>query len=137
MSLKASSVPSEYYLGDKPGTIQYRKSIEELIAIEAEDEPSEFFLVEEDIRKIIPHTKKKWINHKVILMMKKEVNGVTWLKVAIEGDRGEIALLTSTNSKEHLNRPIKTLTPGWFMGHYRMSAPSHFWIELKKKLINF
>ena len=65
-----------------------------------------------------------------------EHDGEIWLKAALQ-DRltGNIALLTSTNKKENLKRPLKTLEPAWYVGHYRMSAPVVFWKELLNRLM--
>ena len=68
-------------------------------------------------------------------MKSERENGVTWLKAALQNrNTGKIALLTSTNSKEILNRPIRTLDSEWFVGHYRMSAPIVFWQELVNRI---
>lgn len=138
--LRISSLSNEYYLGDKPGSLQYSKDPEEILGcLCIEDRQTlGFELCEhslENLRRVIPHTQQKqeW---KILLIMKSErENGVTWLKAALQNKRtGKIALLTSTNSKENLNRPIKTLDSEWFVGHYRMSAPIVFWQELVNRL---
>ena len=144
--IKISSVPNEYYCGDLPGTIQYNKEREELILAgnQAETinnetcETGGYVVCEhsvENLNRVVPHTKKnvKW---KILLMFKCEKGDETWLKAAlINTETDEIALLTSTNTKENLNRPIDSLVPGWWVGHYRMSAPLCFWIELKNRLV--
>ena len=68
--------------------------------------------------------------------MKTKRDGVRWMKAALQNKiTGKIALLTSTNCKEQLNRPISTLEGSeWFVGHYRMSAPIIFWKELKNRI---
>ena len=140
--LKPSSIPNQYYFGDKPGTLQYKKTVEELLAFELLDniENCGYSLCEhslENLLRITPNTKKN-INWKILLMMRSErSDGRISIKAALQ-DRitGNIALLTSTNKKECLNRPIKTLDDTWFVGHYRMSAPIIFWKELKNRLIN-
>ena len=138
--LRISSLSNEYYLGDKPGSLQYSKDPEEILGcLCIEDRQTlGFELCEhslENLRRVIPHTQQKqeW---KILLIMKSErENGVTWLKAALQNKRtGKIALLTSTNSKEQLNRPICTLDSKWFVGHYRMSAPIVFWRELVNRL---
>jgi len=138
--LRISSLSNEYYLGDKPGSLQYSKDPEEILGcLCIEDRQTlGFELCEhslENLRRVIPHTQQKqeW---KILLIMKSErENGVTWLKAALQNRKtGKIALLTSTNSKENLNRPIKTLDSEWFVGHYRMSAPIVFWQELVNRL---
>ncbi len=90
----------------------------------------------ENLQRVTPNTKNGKKDWKILLIMKSErENGVIWLKAALQNRKtGKIALLTSTNSKEQLNRPIKTLDSEWFVGHYRMSAPIVFWRELVNRL---
>lgn len=143
--LRLSSVPNEYYCGDLPGTLQYNKDKEELIGLVTEgidEETRGFQLCEhslENLRRITPQSqaKRKW---KVLLMMKREDGHEIWLKAALmDMDTGKVALLTSTNAKENLerrnNRTIRTVDGTWFVGHYRMSAPMVFWRELKNRLL--
>lgn len=139
-----SSIPNEYYLGDLPGTLQYKKEPEDLknMHLIENDNTLGFVLCEhslENLKRVIPKTqsKKEW---KIILMMKKEQDGETWLKTALlNKETGKIALLTSTNCKENLtrrgNRAVETLDMNWFVGHYRMAAPIMFWRELQNRLI--
>ena len=67
--------------------------------------------------------------------MKYETGNIVYLKGAFEMN-GKIALLTSTNIKEELNRPIQTLDGTYYVGHYRMSAPFQFWKELFNRIKN-
>jgi len=139
--IKPSSVPNEYYFGDKPGTLQYKKKPDDLLAIELPEntEVRGFYLCEhslKNLRRITPLTQKK-TDFKILLMMSSEHEGNNiWLKAALQ-DRitGNIALLTATNKKENLKRPIKTLDGAWYVGHYRMSAPVVFWKELQNRLM--
>ena len=138
--LRLSSIPNEYYFGDKPGTLQYRKNSKELLALEMPEnnEDCGYSFCEqslENLRRITPCAQKD-SNWKILLMMRSERDGEIWLKSALQ-DRitGEVALLTTTNKKEKLNRPIKTLDGTWFVGHYRMSAPVVFWKELQNRLM--
>ena len=143
--LKLSSIPHEYYFGDLPGNLQYKKDKDELITLVTDgidEETRGFQICEhslENLRRIVPQTqaKKKW---KILLMMSRDDGHETWLKAALlNTDTGKIALLTSTNSRENLerrnNRAIKTVDGSWFVGHYRMSAPIVFWRELKNRLL--
>lgn len=139
--LRISSLSNEYYLGDKPGSLQYSKEPEEILGcLCIEDRQTlGFELCEhslENLQRLTPNTKKGKQDWKILLIMKSErENGVIWLKAALQNRKtGKIALLTSTNSKENLNRPIKTLDSEWFVGHYRMSAPIVFWQELVNRL---
>jgi hypothetical protein len=138
--IKPSSIPNEYYFGDKPGTLQYKKKPDDLLAIELPEntENRGFYLCEhslENLRRITPLAQKK-TDFKILLIMSSEQDGEIWLKAALQ-DRitGNIALLTATNKKENLKRPIKTLDGAWYVGHYRMSAPVVFWKELQNRLL--
>jgi len=138
--IKPSSIPNEYYFGDKPGTLQYKKKPYDLLAIRLPVNPSVngYYLCEhslENLRRITPLTQKK-TDFKILLIMSSEQDGEIWLKAALQ-DRitGNIALLTATNKKENLKRPIKTLDGAWYVGHYRMSAPVVFWKELQNRLM--
>lgn len=138
--IKPSSIPNEYYFGDKPGTLQYKKKSDDLLSIELPEntEVRGFYLCEhslENLRRITPLAQKK-TDFKILLMMSSEKDGEIWLKAALQ-DRttGNIALLTATNKKEILKRPIKTLDGTWYVGHYRMSAPVVFWKELQNRLM--
>ena len=142
--LSPSSITNEYYFGDLPGTIQYKKEPEELINLQIPDNSNDrgFTLCEhnlENLHRIIPHT-QKIANWKILLMMSTEVDGEIWLKAALlNKTTGKVALLTSTNKKENLlrreHRAIETHDGTWFVGHYRMSAPVVFWRELKNRLL--
>ena len=139
--LRLSSIPNEYYLGDKPGTLQYSKECEEILRCICVDdrETLGFELCEhslENLKRLTPNTKHGKQDWRIILIMKSErENGVVWLKAALQNkNTGKIALLTSTNSKENLKRPIRTLDREWFVGHYRMSAPIVFWRELVNRI---
>jgi hypothetical protein len=138
--IKPSSIPNEYYFGDKPGTLQYKKKTDDLLAIELPEntETNGFYLCEhslENLHRITPLAQKK-TDFKILLMMSSEQDGKIWLKAALQ-DRitDNIALLTATNKKENLRRPIKTLDGTWYVGHYRMSAPVVFWKELQNRLM--
>ncbi len=73
-------------------------------------------------------------------MMKREDGEAIWLKAALmDMDTGKVALLTSTNARENLEREghqaATTLDGAWFVGRYRMCAPIVFWRELKNRLL--
>jgi len=135
--LKMSSVKHEYYLGGLPGIIQYKKSREEIISLNLESNAESGYVLcehsKENLNRLTPHTQRGKLG-KILLVMKCEKDDELWLKGAFMNEKCEIALLTSTNSK-NLKRPIKTLEPGWNVGHYRMSAPLCFWNELKNRLL--
>lgn len=147
ITLRKSSVASttEYYLGDKPGTLQYRVPcalIQNLrIPNEPLDETHRYETVQpslEILNRVIPDTPKgrNLMKHGVVLVMQHtEPDGTIWLKAAFQNpETGDIALMTSTNDATKLNRAIKTLDAGWFIGHYRMSAPLQFWRKLSVRL---
>ena len=141
--IKHSSIQNEYYLGDLPGTLQYTIEPNDILNIDniertplhTTEDRCGFEFVEhsyEYYSAVIPNT-ATGINNEwnMFLLMKKEVDGEIWLKTALRNKKtGKIALMTSTNREDLLNRPIKTQTPGWFVGHYRMSANMSFWEEL-------
>lgn len=143
--LKESSISHEYYLGDLPGMLQYKKDPEEIIncITPDDDEDRGFRLCEhskKNLNRVIPLSQKK-VDWKILLMMSREDdNGEIWLKAALQNKKtGNIALLTSTNNPSNLikrgNRSVKTLDGEWFVGHYRMSAPIVFWKELKNRIL--
>ena len=143
--VKLSSVPHEYYLGDLPGNLQYSKEIQEIIDTDLPDDEDTCGYVlcehsEENLRRVRPHTQRR-TNWKILLMMHSErEEGEVWLKAALlNKDTGKIALLTSTNDSNNIerrgNRPVKTVEGTWAVGQYRMSAPICFWRELKNRLL--
>jgi hypothetical protein len=145
MLTKCGSIPHEYYFGDPPGRLQYKKEINELINLTIPDNIDEkygFELCEhsaENLKRTIPHTQRNG-DWKIILMMQKNVDGIIWLKSALlNKNTGKVALLTSTNNKTNLERTngrsVKTLDGEWVVGHYRMSAPVAFWRELQNRLL--
>ena len=142
--LKQSSIPHEYYFGDLPGTVQYKKKVSDILSLELpnDEETCGFNLCEqslENLNKIIPVTQKK-IKWKIILMMKMVKNeDEIHIKAALQNIlTGDIALLTSINKNEFFEREkkrkIKTLSDSWFVGHFRMCAPVVFWRELQNRL---
>ena len=143
--LRVSSIPNEFYLGDMPGTLQYDKDVAEIVDCGSPLDPVDDFhcgyvlceLTQELVSAVLPNTAttqdRDW---KVVLLMKRELpNGDVWLKAALQ-DRtsGKFALLTSTNNKKNLTRPIHTMSDHWWIGHYRMSAPMVFWTELANRI---
>ena len=143
--LSNSSIQHEYYFGDLPGRLQYKKEINELTNLTIPDDIDEkygFELCEhsaENLKRTIPHTQRNG-DWKIILMMQKNVDGIIWLKSALlNKNTGKVALLTSTNNKTNLERTngrsVKTLDGEWVVGHYRMSAPVAFWRELQNRLL--
>ena len=144
--LRESSNPHDYYLGDKPGTLQYKKEIQELISINSSFNPEADYKngfeleihSQENLKRLTPDTDTGNSNDwKLLLVIKKiSSDNTVWLKGALlNKNTTEIALMTSTNKPEHLNRKIKSLDSEWFIGHYRMAAPLFFWEELKNRIL--
>ncbi len=142
--LKPNSMPDEYYLGDLPGTLQYKKTINELVNITipevvrcGEDTPTWMHepctIANRD--SLLPYTKKpeEWILIMVISRVDSE-NDCIWTKGALMNkETKEIALMTTCNSESAItkeNRAIRSNADGWFIGHYRMGAPLQFWTDL-------
>jgi hypothetical protein len=143
--LSESSIPHEYYLGDLPGMLQYKKEPEEIINCvipnDLHDRSFQFCEhSEENLRRVLTLSQRN-IRWKILLMMKADRgDGEIWLKAALENiETGKIALLTSSNKAENIlkrgNRIAKTVDGEWFVGHYRMSAPIVFWRELKNRIL--
>jgi hypothetical protein len=142
--IKACSIPHEYYLGDFPGTLQYKKEQQEIIDCQLAENDNDcgFRLCEhslENLRRITPLSQRD-VEWKIILMMRTERGEEIWLKAALlNKTTGKIALLTATNDKKNIesrgSRAVKTVDGTWFVGHYRMSAPVVFWRELKNRLL--
>ena len=141
--IKASSVPNQYYLGDMPGTMQYKKEQQEIIdCMLVENNNDDGFRLcersQENLRRVTPFA-QRGVDWKIILMMRAEKEGEIWLKAALlNRTTGKIALLTSTNEKRNLEskgyRSAKTVDGTWFVGQYRMAAPVIFWRELQNRL---
>ena len=151
--LRPSSIENEYFLGGLPGTIQYEMSKDEILQCIPENleeindtqinDSNRWFVAEhslENIQKSVPHKRTKFKNigkYRVLLIMKHQnTNSTTcWYKIAlINKNTDKIALFTSTNNKDDLNRPIKSQYIGYYIGHYRMSAPIYFWKELINRI---
>lgn len=143
--LRPSSIAGEFYLGDKPGTLQYHVLPELLAGLETWINDTNDWSVSTEhtlanLNRVVPDTvsgnKGSW---SIILLMQKNVGDESWLKAALKNEKtGEIALMTSTNKKENLerceSRVLKSHDAEWYIGHYRMSAPMIFWEELSKKM---
>lgn len=143
MTLRLSSIAHEYYLGDFQGTLQYKKTRDEILNISniKDDESIGFILEEhtaENKARILPHTKRPE-DFTIILMMKRHVGEEVWIKGALQHkETGLITLMTATNGKDNIikkgNRALKSNDKDWFVGFYRMAAPMCFWKELQNRL---
>ena len=143
--LRMSSIQNEYYLGDLPGSLQYGKEPKEILECLSCENPDEcgYILCDDDeiaenFNRVIPNTRNGLYGvWKIIVLMKAEKDNAIWLKAALlNKNTGNIALMTSTNNNSKLNRAINSLEDGWFIGHYRMSAPIIFWKTLVDKIQN-
>jgi hypothetical protein len=144
-TLKISSIPGEYYYGDLPGTLQYRKDPALLKALDVpvvDAQDSGYVEISEQcLERMLPvsSTAGKPSDWEQILVMQKIDGDRIWLKAALKNTKsGLIALLTSCNSEKGMtdngHRAIKAWDDGWFVGHYRMAAPLAFWAALKAAL---
>lgn len=148
--LKSSSIPNEFYLGDKPGTLQYKKlpsEICEAVSLlpdnQDEDEERRWETVytcsdledtSYDTTRLLANTptakKGNWV---ALFVQNHSARGGNWIKSALYNKHdGRIALMTSCDKKELFPRPRVTKDANWFVGHYRMSAPLYFWRDLSK-----
>jgi hypothetical protein len=150
--LKSSSILNEFYLGDKPGTLQYKKNPNEIceaVSLLPEnynrDEERRWETVytcsdiqdtSYDTTKLLPNTKiAKKSNWVTLFVQIHSARGGNWIKSALYNkEDGRIALMTSCDKKELFPRAIRTKDDKWFVGHYRMSAPLYFWRELSELL---
>ena len=150
--LKSSSIPNEFYLGDKPGTLQYKKlpnEICEAVSLlpenqnEGEERRWETVYICSDLEdtsydttKLLPNTKTAKKGNWVALFVQiHSAFGGNWIKSALYNKKdGRIALMTSCDKKELFPRAIHTNDTNWSVGHYRMSAPLYFWRELSELL---
>lgn len=144
-TLKISSIPSEYYCGDLPGTLQYRKdpAVLKTLDIPVYDAQDSGYVevLDQCIERVLPNssTAGKPGDWEQILVMQK-IDGIRiWIKAALKNKKtGLIALLTSCNSEQGMtdngHRAIKAWADDWFVGHYRMAAPLAFWAALKAAL---
>jgi hypothetical protein len=147
--LYLSTFPNEFFctgnhanLGVERGHLQYKVNKEMLKEIPTTDSEMGKWKIEEltidNFKKALTYTKKQseW---ELILLMSATDGDEIWYKSALKNKKtNEIATLTSTNKESNIlsrgNRAVKSHFAGWFVGHYRMTAPMCFWNELKKKL---
>ena len=122
------------------GHLQYQIIPELLIKLSITNEELLDFIIEEitedNLKRLLPLTKTAGdINdYKLLLVIKsKRDNNLICLKGALLNKKtNRIALMTSFNDENHINRSIKSHDSNYFIGHYRLSAPPKFWSELIK-----
>jgi hypothetical protein len=138
--------------GPFPGQMQYSIPRNELGYLEIPNDPNEhaytgrhYILTEhtaENKLRTFPATSSEEDmrkQHLILCMEHKDPNSnETWLKSAyLNHETQTVSLMTSTNRKDKLKRPIATHAQNeWFVGQYYMAAPLAFWRELKNRLMN-
>ena len=145
---QSTQFPNGFYHGDRPGTLQYKKTIDELVVINTEErngvnyKDNHVFAEHsfENLCRLTPNTKNGRQNWKILLVMQATNGDEIWMKGALlNKDTNEVALMTTTNNKDYIenngNRAIQSINPQWYIGHYRMIAPLFFWNELKNRLL--
>lgn len=139
-SIKHDNGGNEYYLGNLPGTLQYKKTKEELTSIPnitLQDSDCGYIQVPATtdlLKRFVPDTPtgKKGDWELLVVFTSKALIGQTWMKAALRDKKtGLIALMTSTDDEKNItlygNRALKSLEKGWYIGFYRMGAPMVFW----------
>lgn len=147
--LYPATFPNEFFctgnhdnLGVERGHLQYKVNKQMLKEIPTTNSEMGKWKIEENtidnFKKALTYTKKQseW---ELILLMSATDGDEIWYKSALKNKKtNEIATLTSTNKESNIlsrgNRAVKSHFSGWYVGHYRMTAPMCFWNELKKKL---
>jgi hypothetical protein len=132
---------AEYYLGDLPGRLQYKKTVHELTTIPnigTLDSDCGFVQIPVSptlSKRFVPNTKTgragDW-ELLVVFKSERDEGKEIWMKGALRNKKdGRIALMTCTDKEatilKYKNRAIPSMERGWFVGHYRMGAPMVFW----------
>lgn len=140
-TLRESSIKNEYYFGDLPGTLQLRKDPHELAKLEVDhlsDIETNWKVVEnsdELFLKLLRKNKKIEGHELVCVFQAIGKEGSIWLKGAILNKKtGLVYLMTSTNTRVLVPRPLDSHDHTYVIGHYRMCAPKIFWKHLKETL---
>jgi hypothetical protein len=146
-TLKPNSITNEYYCGDLPGSLQYKKNAMLLstLSLPANAYAKPCFIpiaITDSIKaRLLPATKTAGaFNNWVLLMaMERVTSTATYIKGALQNKKtGSIALMTTCSKKEdiqnHGHRAIQSQAKDWYVGFYRMSAPIEYWSALKKVL---
>jgi hypothetical protein len=136
---------NEYYLGNLPGTLQYKKTKEELTSIpNINNQDSDCGYVQvpatpDLLKRFVPNTATGKGGDWELLVVFQSSGAETWMKAALRDKKtGLIALMTSTNKVENItsrgNRALASMEAGWHIGFYRMGAPMVFWRALAAAL---
>ncbi len=140
--LRISSIKDEYYCGDLQGTLQLRKDPHELVNLNTDDLPDDSdkaWTIDEVNAENSARLMRKNMNatnHELLCVTRNVgTDGTIWLKGAVlNKSTNLIALLTSTNNRARVDRPLDSHDPTYVIGHYRMCAPKIFWVHLKETL---
>ena len=140
--LRISSIKDEYYCGDLQGTLQLRKDPRQLVNLHTDDLPDDsdkaWSIDEVNAENSAKLMRKnmKVSNHELLCVTRNVGNdGSIWLKGAVYNKTtGLVALLTATNNRARVDRPLDSHDPTYVIGHYRMCAPKIFWDHLKDTL---
>jgi hypothetical protein len=153
IQLRLSTTPGEYFYDkdiygkrNPPGLLRYTADSVNFLILSVPDNEIDYgwtFCEHtlENLRRVTPNTSNGRQPWKILLMIQRTTEtGEIWLKAALQNrTTGKIALITSTNKKETLtlaqHKAIQTIDGEWFVGQYRMAAPTMFWKELKHRLI--
>jgi len=146
----APTKPTDLYItartvntGIERGHLQYKIQPEILKKYVLTNIEDDTIIIEENtidnLKRLLPKTARNGhhSNWKLILVCRyKDGN---WLKGALLNLKTNlIALMTSVKGKTSItnlgHRAISSHDPEWFIGHYRLSAPTKFWFELIKRL---
>jgi hypothetical protein len=151
--LRPSSTPGEYFYDknvygkrNPPGLLCYGADSVNFLIMDIPTDETDYGwkLCEhnlDNLRRVTTITAKGKQSRKILLMIQRITDtGEIWIKAALQDkNTGKIALITSTNKKETLTRSkhkaIRTLDAEWFVGQFRMAAPTMFWKELKHRII--
>lgn len=138
----------EYYPSfiNTPGRIKYdfQEDFFTSLHINMMECPQDWSIEEntpETLRRSIPRTQRRFLAYNVILILKKELNGEIWYKIALQNPTDKtIAIITTTNSNENLRtrgvrNGVPTIEGNWVMARYRTTAHLYFWFEIKNRLL--
>jgi hypothetical protein len=153
IQLRKSSTSGEYFYDrdihgkrNPPGLLRYAADSVNFLVMNIPTDETDYGwkLCEHNLpnlRRVTTTTANGNQQWKILLMIRRTTDtGEIWLKAALKNkNTGKIALITSTNKKETLtlskHKAIRTLDSEWFVGQYRMAAPTMFWEELKHRII--
>ena len=141
--LRESSIKDEYYFGDLPGTLQLRKDPHELAKLDLShlsDETKGWIIAPKSIERFLRllRRNKKIDGHELLCVVQSiGTDGHVWLKGAIlNKSSGLVYLMTATNNRAMVSRPLDSHDHSFVIGHYRMCAPKIFWSHLKETLVS-